>query len=318
MAASVDGQEYIVRPARSVEDASSLWWPLMKVLGWNRDHNDAQTHYHVARKGADWLLLTSRDTQKPQGCVVAFTYPNGTGWVGFFIVSEALRGKGLGRFLWNGMDASFKASGTTIIGLDGVLEQVKTYERRGFVDVARIPVLSRPSLKQKPLVKDLEVTPSAGENIEDIRSIDTRLLAQLDFANTGLDRSALWTEEALFSRNDAFGYALLSADKNLLGYVLVRRCEHGHRFGPLYADTYEQAQLLLHIAMNKILQSEGSMAAEILGSNPSGLRVFEELGWEHTGVEYHRMWLGGRVPEEQQKGGKGTRGMFAIFDASQG
>lgn len=35
-------------------------------------------------------------------------------------------------------------------------------------------------------------------------------------------------------------------------------------------------------------------------------------------MDYHRMWLNGRVPEEQQEGGRGQKGMFATFDAFEG
>jgi hypothetical protein len=37
-----------------------------------------------------------------------------------------------------------------------------------------------------------------------------------------------------------------------------------------------------------------------------------------VGLGYHRMWLNGKVPQEQQEGGKGAKGMFAIFDAGAG
>jgi len=48
------------------------------------------------------------------------------------------------------------------------------------------------------------------------------------------------------------------------------------------------------------------------------VKVFEELGWKYAGVSYHRMWLNGKVPVEQQEGGEGTKGMYAIFDACAG
>ena len=232
-------------------------------------------------------------------------------------MNNSLRGKGLGRILWNRLDALWKANNVTVAGLDGVANLVQAYERRGFVDVGLIHVLSRPSLKGEPLPSKAP-SPLAGETIKDIRSVDAKLLRDLDLTNTGIDRPALWTEKALFSRSDAYGYAVLSDTDALLGYILVRRCQEGHRFGPLYAQTYQQAQLLLHTAMNHVPQSDGTLTVEIFGDNPLGQQVFQELGWEHTGVDYHRMWLGGRVPEAQQVYGQGRKTMFAIFDASQG
>ncbi|OAL53898.1 hypothetical protein IQ07DRAFT_560356 [Pyrenochaeta sp. DS3sAY3a] len=267
---------YTVRSASSIDEASALWWPLMKELGWNRAEDDAKTHYQVAQNGKNWLLLFPDSSPQAGGCVVAFTYPNGTGWVAFFIMNSSLRGQGLGRALWTEMENTFRANGTSVIGLDGVQEQVETYKRRGFEDCARIPLM-----------------------------------------HTGLDRAAYWTADALPSRIHAYGYATIS-NAQLTGFVYVRRCELGYRIGPLYAETYTQAKQLLHRAMNETAASNGSYIAEIFGPNSAGKRVFEELGWTYAGLDYHRMWLHGKVPEEQQQGGKGVAGMYAIFDACAG
>ncbi|KAF2193753.1 hypothetical protein K469DRAFT_712563 [Zopfia rhizophila CBS 207.26] len=311
---------FTVRPTGSIQEARELWWPLMKELGWNRDPSDTATHFHSARQGSDWLVLVPKETSKPEGCVVAFTYPNGTGWVGFFIVNAAYRGKGWGRALFHALLARYIESNTTIVGLDGVFEQIKTYERRGFVDVAKIRLMVRPSLNEKPL-PTTEYALEEGERTEDIREVNTGVLADIDFAHTGMERRLLWSREAMFERKDAYGYVIGSVAGdgfNSSGFIIVRRCEHGHRFGPLYAESYAHASMLLRKAMERVRDSEGSMIAEIFGSNVNGVKVFEELGWALSGMDYNRMWLGGRVPQEQQDGGKGTTGMFAIFDASEG
>lgn len=264
-------------------------------------------------------MLIPKESSKPEGTVIAFTYPNGTGWVAFFILNASFRGKGLGRVLFKELEASFHASNTTIIGLDGVEEQVNTYKRRGFEDVARIPLMTRSSLKQNPFdALQLQGVGIEGELL-DIKAVDPKILARIDMEHTGLDRTAYWSHNGLLSREDAFGYALSSpSSQAITGFILVRRCEHGHRFGPLYADTYNAALRLLYVAMNRLTESDGSMIAEIFGSNSDGRKVFEALGWGWACLDYHRMWLGGRVPESQTEGGKGTKGMFAIFDACAG
>jgi hypothetical protein len=70
--------------------------------------------------------------------------------------------------------------------------------------------------------------------------------------------------------------------------------------------------------MNDKARTKGEFAAEIFGTNEQGRKVFEELGWEYAGVTYRRMWKDGKMPVEQQEGGKGTKGMYAIFDAGSG
>jgi hypothetical protein len=36
---SFTGPRFVVRSARSVKEASQLWWPLMKQLGWVKQHS---------------------------------------------------------------------------------------------------------------------------------------------------------------------------------------------------------------------------------------------------------------------------------------
>jgi GNAT superfamily N-acetyltransferase len=270
----------------------------------------------VAQDGKTWLLILPEYPNTPQGMVLPLLYPNKTGWIGFFIMNEFYRGKGLGRELWSAMEQVFRDAGTEMIGLDGVEEQVATYTRRGFVDCAQIPLMMRESLKFKPI----DVTWSHDDDVElqDLRDIDPKDLSQLDLNHTGLDRSAYWAADVLPSRVHAFGYAIMK-DGEVTGLIFARRCPQGVRIGPLYAATYSQARQLLHKLMNDYAQMEtGTFVAEIFGSNEQGMKVFEELGWEYTGMEYHRMWLNGKVPVAQQEGGTGVKGMYAIFDAASG
>ncbi|KAH7082946.1 acyl-CoA N-acyltransferase [Paraphoma chrysanthemicola] len=303
-----------IRSAENLEEAKALWWPLMKELGWNRAEEDAATHYSVAEDGKNWLVILPEGSDTPQGMVIPFIYPNDTAWVGFFIMNATFRGHGLGRKLWKEMELAFEKAGTTSVGLDGVEEQVETYKRRGFEDCARIPLMTRDSLGQKAIdVTWLETDAVALLNLRDVHA---EQLAELDLAHTGLDRSAYWSTGALTSRIDSLGYAVV-ADK-VVSFVYARRCEHGVRIGPLYAATHSQARQLLHRVMIDFAKPQDTFIAEVFGTNPNGRKVFEELGWDYAGLSYHRMWLKGKVPSEQQEGGRGTSGMFAILDACAG
>lgn len=334
---------HTLHSAKSLHEATSLWYPLIRSLGWNRSPFDGPTHYHAALDGKTWLLITPHNASsesnssgldsatgsgsispdsKPQGCVVALPYPNGTGWIGFFIMNAAYRGQGLGGALWRGMDTVWSSAETQLIGLDGVEEQVPTYTRRGFVDVGRIPVMTCSASAVAALNAQGE---EVGDHIEvegevrDIKAADRSELAALDLAHTGLDRRRYWITSDLFDRDDVFGYVHYTGAR-LTGLVLVRGCEAGHRIGPLFAPDAGITTHLLRLAMRhpSIASSKGSLVAEIFGANPEAKKVFETPGWSGVGVEYHRMWKDGRVPDAQQEGGLGTKGMFAIFDAGCG
>lgn len=281
----------------------------------NRGENDANIHYQVAQDGKNWLLLVPAETNKPEGMVVALTYPNATAWVAFYIMSEGFRGIGLGRALWKEMESTFERDGALIIGLDGVEAQVETYKRRGFVDCARIPLMTRESVAKKPV--DVTWSQEDAVDVHDFHNIEPEMLAKLDLEHTGLDRRAYW--QALVTQNHGRGYAIVS-DGGVTGFVLARPCEHGQRIGPLYAATEAQARQLLYRILEDFAGCEEphSFVAEIFGTNPEGKKIFEELGWAYADVTYHRMWLHGKVPVEQQEGEKGAKGMYAVFDAGAG
>ncbi|RFU82177.1 hypothetical protein TARUN_10 [Trichoderma arundinaceum] len=311
--------DFTVRSGAALSEVKDLFWERMKDLGWNRDELDAKTHFTVAQNGEDWLILIPAGAKEPSGMVIGFKYPNRTGWVGFFIINKEYQGRGWGGILFNIMLDSYKQSGIDVVGLDAVKEQVATYERRGFVEAAKIKIMTRVSVDESPIITGFKQL-QEGYTAIDIKEANPAALADLDRTHTGLDRQVLWTE-GLFSRPDAFGFAITSTkSRELQGFILVRRCENGHRFGPLIASSINHASTLLRLAMShpNVSTSTGSLIAEIFGPNENGMRIFSDLGWQWAGLDYHRMWLDGRVPVEQQHGEQGPKGMFAIFDASEG
>lgn len=246
--------------------------------------------------------------------LIPLVYPNKTGWVCFFIMNAAFRGQGYGGELWKAMMARFHDAGTITIGLDGVETQVETYKRRGFAVCVQIPVLTRASVDTQPV----DVTWDRKDDVElqDLSEVDPEMLAKLDLEHTGLDRFAYWATGALTSRRHALGFAIVT-DGQLTGFVYGRHCQEGVRIGPLYAANYPQARQLLHKLMHDFAKTWGTLVAEVFGSNDNSKKVFEELGFRYVD-SYHRMWLNGKVPIEQQEGGRGALGMYAIFDACAG
>ncbi|KAF2754720.1 hypothetical protein EJ05DRAFT_479148 [Pseudovirgaria hyperparasitica] len=262
-------------------------------------------------------ILPDEDGDKPEGCVIPFTYPNSTGWLGFFIMNAAQRGHGVGRALFAAAQDYFAKAGTQYIGLDGVEAQVETYGRRGFVTTDRIAWMVRSNTKDVPLPQGQL---SESERLVPLEEVDRALLVQSDLEHTGFERRRLWSDEGMFSREDVSGFAVVdskSPDRPVKGWILVRSCEKGFRFGPIYANTRETASLLVYTATESLEAREGSLVAEVWRSNKEAMSVMEHFGWTWY-MDFHRMWVDARVPEAQRKGGKAETGMFAIFDASEG
>jgi ribosomal protein S18 acetylase RimI-like enzyme len=265
------------------------------------------------------MVAPKDDPDKPEGFVIPFVYPNGTGWVGFFCINKPFRGRGWGATLFQAGLDHFAANGATVVGLDAVEEQVGTYGRRGFVDKSRIRLMIREGLGEQPLEGGL-VHPQHGQELFPLHRIRSEVLTKSDLEHSGLERPNLWTEDAMFSRSDAFGFALVKggATDELEGWILVRNSQDGFRFGPLYAKTKEGADLLLRTAMKRVEKEKGRFIAEVWPQNPEAVGIFEGAGWKYAGMDYYRMWLNGMVPKEQQPGGLAEKQCFAIFDAGEG
>lgn len=311
--------ECIVRPAKSLEEAHDLWWPLVQELKWDCASNDCKTHYLSTGKEG-WLMVTPKDKpDKPEGCVIPFVYPNGTGWLGFFCINESFRGRGWGSALFQASLDRFTASGAQLVGLDAVKEHVGTYGRQGFEEKSRIRLMVREGLGDQPMEGGLG-HPQHGQELFPLNQIPSEVLTKSDLEHSGFERPNVWTQDAMFERPDVFGFALVKegAKDALEGWILVRSCEDGFHFGPLYATTKENANFLLRMAMKRVEKEKGTFSAEVWPQNPEANIIFENAGWKYDGIDYHRMWLNGLAPKEQQPGGLAEKHCFAIFDAGAG
>jgi hypothetical protein len=231
-----------------------------------------------------------------------------------------LRGLGWGAKLFQAGLDQFTKNGVEVVGLDAVQEQVATYGRRGFVEKGKIRLMQRLGTKELPLKGEFEHVTGSGVHLVPLEEVPAHILVDNDLACTGLERKALWSEEALFDRDDTFGLALVkeSTKDELEGWVLIRGCQQGFRFGPLYATSKVNATLLLHQAMRRLEADDGSFITEVWAQNEQACKVFEEAGWTNVGVDYHRMWLDGKVPEAQKPGGRADKEAYAMFDAGEG
>lgn len=291
----------------------------MQKLHWTRSPHDSHTHYHSTGPSSFLILADPSNPETPEGCIVPLVYANKTGWIGFFCLNESQRGKGWGGHLFAKALDHFRRVGVETVGLDAVSQQVQTYSRRGFVEKAKILVLSRMSTKEKPL-DGLERCQHGGR-LADLEDIPLDILVRGDCEHMGLERARLWTKEALFSRDDVFGFAVVDTvdgEQKMEGWVLVRGCDIGFRVGPLYAANREVARILLWNVLKRCENQDGQFIAELWAGNPASETVFREAGFETEVVQYHRMWLNGNVPTQQLPGGTADQRAYAIFDAGEG
>jgi GNAT superfamily N-acetyltransferase len=226
--------------------------------GWNPGLHDAAC-FHAADPGG---FLIAEVGGQPAGCVSAVSYAGRFGFIGLYIVAPAWRGQGIGLRLWNA--AMARLSGH-VIGLDGVPAQQANYRRSGFMPAwnnARMSGVAGPN--------------PAGASPRIIR------LADVDFATLcRKDRSVFPAPRDAFLRAwstmpDSTGLAWLD-NGELRGWGVVRQCRHGHKIGPLVADTPAIASALFG-ALGDALPAGDAVFLDVPMPNRNAIALAEANG----------------------------------------
>ena len=164
------------------------------------------------------------------------------GFLGFYITRKDMRGKGYGLKIFNHAMSYLKSKGCASIGLDGVLERVKDYEKSAFVrsyDHQRFgfDIVSKQSNGSSGThyVDGVAIVP--------LRHVPFSQLLEADRAWFGYDRTSFLS--ALVSGPGAVSFAAvrLSEDgklrfnsyRDICGYVITRPAVSGFKIGPLFA-----------------------------------------------------------------------------------
>lgn len=191
--------------------------------GWDPGLYDGPA-FHAADPEGFFLGLLS---ETPVGCASAIRYGDGFGFFGQYIVRPPYRGIGYGLDIGRAGLAHLEGRN---VGLDGVLDKVRTYERIGFrfahytSRYAGIGGGDQPS----------GLTPLA----------DVPFAAVLKY-----DSMCFPAPREPFLREwvrlpESIGLAAMAKDM-LTGYGVLRKTAAGYKVGPLFADDAETAARLL-------------------------------------------------------------------------
>lgn len=213
---------YFIREmARNEVDLAISW---AKDEGWNPGIHDAKTFYRTDSHGFFVGILD----RQPVSCISAVAYGDSYGFLGFYIVQPAFRGSGLGIEIWN---AGMKHLEGRNIGLDGVLEQQKLYERIGFKQCyrsVRYQGVGTGARCDEAGIKNLAQLP-----IDDIIAYDDQFFP--------VPRHVFIKSWILQPEGAALGILI---EDELVGYGVLRKCHQGYKIGPLFADNAEIAESL--------------------------------------------------------------------------
>ncbi len=199
---------------------------------WNPGLQDADSFYSADPNGFLIGLLDG----KPIACISAVRYGDSFGFIGFYIVKPAYRGKGYGIQIWN---AALKHLEGRNIGLDGVVAQQENYQKSGFELAYRNIRFEGKNKSRYPRTMALV----------DFDMISFREIQAYDRAFFPDNRDAFL--QSWIRQSDSIGFGIYEEDE-LAGYGMIRKCRLGYKIGPLFADNAELAELLFLALTSKI------------------------------------------------------------------
>jgi GNAT superfamily N-acetyltransferase len=201
--------------------------------GWNPGLHDGPVFYATDPDGFFIGLLDG----EPIGCISTVAYDTQFGFLGFYIVRPAFRGRGFGLQLWRrGMDHL----GERNVGLDGVPAQIDNYRKSGFA-------LAYRNVRYEGLAA--AGSERKGPRIRELIPADVEEVANLDRDVFPASRDEFLRGWLTFPESYAVG---VDDDGCLTGYGVIRRCRSGYKIGPLVAGSEMGAHTLFQALMNRV------------------------------------------------------------------
>ncbi len=245
--------------------------------GWNPGLDDAD---RFLAADPDSFLATAREGEIV-ATVSCALYGDTYAFIGFYIVRSDLRGRGIGSPLF---ERALERAGGRVVGLDGVLAQQASYERRGFVLAHRNVRWHTLGGGDRP------------DGVVELSSVPFEQLLAFDSAVFGAQRERFL--RAWMDRPPGHALACLEGER-LAGYGVLRPCRAGAKIGPLFADDQDVAEALL----TGLLAAAGPLT-EVFLDMPAANPLAGELRLGRVmepSFETARMYLNGRPPEDVQK-----------------
>jgi len=246
--------------------------------GWNPGLHDADLFWATDPEA---FIAADLDGELIGGGAIT-SYGDEFGFMGFFIVRPEYRGRGLGNTIWHARRDRLidRLRPGATIGMDGVFNMQDYYAKGGFVFSHRnlrfCTEIAKPAATSP--VDDKYIIPLANVPFEQL----------LDY-----DRTCFPTSRPTFLKgwiaqpnSLALGY---QRDGQLQGYGVVRRCQEGHKIGPLFANNAEIANTLYtHLTA---FASGGPLYLDAPENNPAAMVLVQQ----HKMTEVFgcaRMYLG--------------------------
>jgi GNAT superfamily N-acetyltransferase len=251
---SKDQNPVTIIPMNQQEVSQTIEWARQE--GWNPGIHDAKCFYQTDPQG----FYAAKVKGEIVGTVSAVNYGNGFVFAGFYIVRADMRGLGVGAKLYSFLMDKFQDCN---VGIDGVLEMQATYERHGFTFSHKN---SRYMGTAKGKLAEL-CTPIQQENFAEIVDYDAKC-----FSVPRSDFLKCW-----LNQKDSHAF-MVKKSEGICGYGVIRKCFEGHKIGPLFADTTENANAILESLMSTVQGKK--VFLDVPEPNSAGILLAQKQGMQ--------------------------------------
>jgi GNAT superfamily N-acetyltransferase len=218
--------------------------------GWNPGLNDANCFYHTDPQG----FFIGELEGTPIGCISAVSYGDSFGFIGLYIIKKELRGK------WYGVELGKTALaylGPRNIGIDGVVEKIKNYEKLGF------------TLAHRNIRYEGSGGGSSPAGIVELTTLPFDTLLSYDAGIFPAQRTAFLEQWIRQPCGTSLG---VHAEGKLKGYGVMRACRRGFKIGPLFADSPDIAERLF-LALRGRVSAETPLFLDVPATNPAAVTL---------------------------------------------
>ncbi|MCP3871614.1 MAG: GNAT family N-acetyltransferase [Desulfobacteraceae bacterium] len=259
---------YIIKTMSRDEIDIAIDWAASE--GWNPGLYDADCFYTADPGG----FLVGELNHEPIATISVVKYGETFGFLGFYIVKPAYRGKGYGIQIWN---AGLERLSERNIGLDGVTDQQSNYKKSGFK-------LAYRNIRYEGVSGG---RPPNNPGIIDLSQVPFDTIERYDQPFFPENRSQFLKSWLHQPDSIAFGFM---QNGTLSGYGMVRICQSGYKIGPLFADTPQIAETLF-IALKSRIKPGGKIYLDTPNMNQDAIALAENQNMKVV-FETARMYTG--------------------------
>jgi hypothetical protein len=263
------------RVRSAARDEMGLFFEWADREGWNPGRYDGPCFHDADPRG----MLVAEVQGEPVATISCVRYSDDFGFVGQYIARPEFRGRGFGLRLWT---AGLARLAGCNVGLDGVLDQVKNYEKSGFR-------LSHTHIRYGGIVGGDPLLEGTTPNVVRLDAVPFADVLAYDRACFPAPREAFL--RSWVAQPESVSLGLLREGK-LAGFGVARRAVDGHKIGPLFADDAAAAEALL---LGLAKEAGGPVVIDVpeLSAHPSAESVVRAHGLTEV-FRCARMYTRGR------------------------